>query len=167
MPTVSMEGIIVGNKNYRFVPVNPNMENSMSWINWSPVEITCRLFCRLNQNSPDQSVFSWCCLVRINRYPPAQSILQKIKAHFVLQKREYFVRKVANLWCVLWAFRWGHVVSPMRKRHRCVAVLLPFKTGTEERKDFCFVSGADPGFWSGGPSGVLTPGGPEPKICSK
>ena len=27
-------------------------------------------------------------------------------------------------------------------------------------------TGADPGFWSGG-SRVLTPGGPEPKICSK
>ena len=27
--------------------------------------------------------------------------------------------------------------------------------------------GADPGFWSGGPSDVLTPGGPEPEICSK
>ena len=28
-------------------------------------------------------------------------------------------------------------------------------------------TGAGPGFWSGGHSGVLTPGGPEPKICSK
>ena len=28
-------------------------------------------------------------------------------------------------------------------------------------------SGMDPGFSSGGPSRVLTQGGPEPKICSK
>ena len=37
-----------------------------------------------------------------------------------------------------------------------------------DRNQLSLPPGADPGLWSGGPSGIWTPrGGPEPKICSK
>ncbi len=46
-----------------------------------------------------------------------------------------------------------------------------FHVPKSERSDVidfrCMKAGTDPGFWSGGPNGVLTPVGPEPKICSK
>ncbi len=45
----------------------------------------------------------------------------------------------------------------------------PYMTPLPSEQQNCHQpeAGADPGFWSGEPSGVLTPGEPEPKILSK
>ncbi len=79
---------------------------------------------------------------------------------------------------VLW--QW---VCGLRAAHWCIppsllwswndhqTLELWWKLGKSGLKQFtqltCAWVGADPGFWSGGPSGVLTSWGPEPKICSK
>ena len=74
------------------------------------------------------------------------------------------------LYCLTfdWEFQWfGASRDQFTRCHQHSRHLRRHHIVTCPSQNLSHFTVADPGFWSGGPSRVLTPEGPEPKICLK